>query len=206
VLHNTFLTSIPDVPSKTCHYLSPCFQQSCDISFYTCTTARLPGEACQHCNIKRLKARLLTSCLQNLTRALSAIGECQRHDFVEPWEFDLWQSRQLESGKQFFHMRRTLSKITRGPLIPPMVLYLILGVTDIILGSNVAAGAIVADTCRDERLWEGQWRRKVKSFKTSQLAACSKIRWWFNDKIGPRVEHGCPTKKHQAETKALESR
>jgi len=34
--------------------------------------------------------------------------------------------------------------MTKGPLIPPMVLYRILGVTDIILGSRAAAGAIVA--------------------------------------------------------------
>jgi len=34
--------------------------------------------------------------------------------------------------------------MTKGPLMPPMVLYRILGVTDIILGSRAAAGAIVA--------------------------------------------------------------
>jgi len=49
--------------------------------------------------------------------------------------------------------------MTKGPLMPPMVLYRILGVTDIILGSRAAAGAIVAigagvfDSTSDLEVW-----------------------------------------------------
>jgi hypothetical protein len=78
----------------------------------------------------------LTSSFQHLARALSAIRQRQRHNLVIPREFDLCavviSFRHVISECLRLH---TLSRTTNGPLMPPMVLYRILGWTDIMRGS-----------------------------------------------------------------------
>lgn len=101
----TFLTSTPDVPSNTC------------------TTARLP-ETVLTCISSILNRKAHTSGLQNLTTPLRAIGQRERHDLVETGEFDLYPCRQRSVflGPMLAGFVRTFSKITSGPLTPPIVL------------------------------------------------------------------------------------
>jgi hypothetical protein len=82
-----------------------------------------------------------------LTRALGAIGERQGHDLVVSGEFDL-VTKYVSLGRVSPELvvQRTLSRITNGPLTPPIVLYRIRGVTDIMRGSTMSG--IVAEAER----------------------------------------------------------
>jgi hypothetical protein len=96
--------------------------------------------------------RSLTSCFQHLTRALGAIRQRQGHNLVVPGELDLSATLISFRDIDFDHLRqRTLSRTTNGPLMPPMVLYRILGWTDIMRGS-ITSGmmAVVSASCRGE--------------------------------------------------------
>jgi hypothetical protein len=149
-----FLTSIPVVPSKT----------------YVVVRLRHDGRQQNDVPEQRRgflawilvlsllhKMVSLTSSFQNLTRALGAIGQRQRHDFVVSGELDLSTIHISLRDIDFDHLRqRTLSRTTNGPLMPPMVLYLILGWTDIMRGS-ITSGmmAVVSASCRTEVTRQG---------------------------------------------------
>jgi hypothetical protein len=70
-----------------------------------------------------------TSGLQDLTGSLRAIRQRQGNNLIVSWEFNLFD-HSISSFLPIPHLRiRTFSKMTKGPLTPPMVLYRILGVT-----------------------------------------------------------------------------
>jgi hypothetical protein len=142
-----FLTSIPVVPSKTYVVVRLRHRRR--------RQNEVPGQQrdfliamSAFSSLPRLVS--LTSSFQNLTRALGAIRQRQGHDLVVPGELDL--STILISFRDIgscYLRRRTLSRTTNGPLMPPMVLYLILGWTDIMRGS-ITSGmmAVVSASCR----------------------------------------------------------
>lgn len=90
----------------------------------------------------------LTSSFEDLTRALRAIRQRQGHNLVVPGEFDL--STNCVSFACFCSAPttlRTLSRMTNGPLTPPIVLYRILGVTEIMRGSMMSGMvAVLSDS------------------------------------------------------------
>lgn len=82
-----------------------------------------------------------TSRLQHLPTALRAIGQRQRHNLIEPREFDL-EATLVLSKLPFLTLTiscpqttLTFSRMTKGPLTPPIVLYRMRGCTDIMRGS-----------------------------------------------------------------------
>lgn len=149
----TFLTSMPDVPSKTW------------------TTARLPGYGISSVSSPpaNVPHDIRTSCFKDLTRSLAAIGQRQGHDLVESREFDLCflVSAHAPSYLLLISRRLTLSKMTRGPLTPPMVLYRMRGVTDIMRGSTSPSLAMAAVGGR----WEGlSWSLRAVAREVEESA------------------------------------
>lgn len=70
----------------------------------------------------------LTSSFQHLSRSLGAIRQCQSNNLIVSWEFNLYPAPISLPMICQCNMTLTFSKMTRGPLTPPMVLYRILGV------------------------------------------------------------------------------
>lgn len=86
----------------------------------------------------------LTSSFEDLSRALGAIGQRKRDNLIEAGEFDL-STKCVSLCRAALELiwLRTLSRMTRGPLMPPMVLYRTRGWTDIMRGSRVAMLAVL---------------------------------------------------------------
>ena len=72
---------------------------------------------------------VLTSSFKHLSRSLGAIRQSQRNNLIVSWEFDLCTAPIRCLFVCGWHTMLTFSKMTKGPLTPPMVLYRILGVT-----------------------------------------------------------------------------
>lgn len=106
-----------------------------------------------------------TSSFKDLTRSLWPIRKRQRHDLVISGKFDLYKSLSASALRIIFCLGRrfivddseycrkchshTLSKITSGPLTPPIVLYRIRGLMEVMRGSTIASGAMAARSlCR----------------------------------------------------------
>lgn len=130
----TFFTSIPEVPSKTYTIVN---RHIISHRNHVKVPGRQLDRLANHISIFRAitsetPAATLTSSFQNLTRALSAIGKSECHDLIVSREFDLFCCQPASSKPvRFGRWRpRTLSRMTRGPLTPPTVLYRILGMTE----------------------------------------------------------------------------
>lgn len=92
----------------------------------------------------------LTSRLEDLASAFGAIRQRQGYDLIVAGKFDLPSARiSLRHTLQTLPQPRTLSRMTNGPLMPPMVLYRSRGVTEIMRGSKTSG--MVGDGERSAR-------------------------------------------------------
>jgi hypothetical protein len=119
---------------------------------------------------------LRTSSFQHLTGPLCAIGQSQTNNLIVSREFDL-EPRKHNPTVVLVFIRLTFSKMTKGPLIPPMVLYLILGVTlydDDSLGSPMVADCWIMKMKRRLELSD---RRKLQGDGENALRG-GELRCW----------------------------
>lgn len=72
----------------------------------------------------------LTPSFQHLTGSYGAIGKCEGDDLVVSRIFDLCDVLASARWSGKYPDALTFSRMTSGPLTPPTVLYLILGVTE----------------------------------------------------------------------------
>lgn len=91
-----------------------------------------------------------TSSFEHLPRSFRAVGQGERYDLIVSREFDL-HAKLVSAGRPAVghrQGRRTLSRMTNGPLTPPIVLYVMRGFTEAIRGSSSTEGILAGGNAR----------------------------------------------------------